>query len=57
MGARRDQWICRPRSPVSPLLQYWPFEVLGRKPNMEEDDVEVTSHSWNSVARSEMIFT
>ena len=29
---------------VSPLLQYWPFEVLGRKPNMEEDVVEVTSN-------------
>ena len=42
---------------VSPLLQYWPFEVLGRKPNMEEDVREVTSHPWNSVARSEMNFT
>ena len=34
----------RSRFRVSPLLQYWPFEVLGRKPNMEEDVVEVTSH-------------
>ena len=29
---------------VSPLLQYWPFEVLGRKPNVEEDVAEVRSH-------------
>ena len=29
---------------VSPLLQYWPFEVLGRKPNVEEDVVEVMPH-------------
>jgi len=29
---------------VSPLLQYWPFEVLCRKPRAEEDVIEV-SHS------------
>ncbi len=29
---------------VSPLLQYWPFEVLGRKPNVEEDVAEVMFH-------------
>ena len=34
----------RSRFRVSPLLQFWPFEVLGRKPNVEEDVVEVTSH-------------
>ena len=33
----------RSRFRVSPLLQYWPFEVLGRKPNVEEDVVEVMS--------------
>ena len=26
---------------VSPLLQYWPFEVLGRKPRVEEDVLNV----------------
>ena len=34
----------RSRFRVSPLLQYWPFEVLGRKPNVEEDVVEVMFH-------------
>ena len=33
----------RSRFRVSPLLQYWPFEVLGRKANVEEDVVEVMS--------------
>lgn len=27
---------------VSPLLQFWPFEVLGRKPRVEEDVLEVS---------------
>ena len=26
---------------ISPLSQWWPFEVLGRKPHMDEDVVEV----------------
>ena len=26
---------------VSPMLKYWPFEVLGRKKTVEEDVVEV----------------
>ena len=26
---------------ISPLSQWWPFEVLGRKPQMDEDVVEV----------------
>ena len=30
---------------VSPYLQYWPFEVLGRKPRMEEDVIEVSVFS------------
>ena len=34
----------RSRFRVSPLLQYWPFEVLGRKPKVEEDVVEVMFH-------------
>lgn len=29
---------------VSPLLQHWPFEVLGRKPHMEDDVVDVSRH-------------
>ena len=29
---------------ISPMLQHWPFEVLGRKPHMDEDVVKV-SHS------------
>ena len=28
---------------VSPYLQYWPFEALGRKPRIEEDVIEVSS--------------
>jgi hypothetical protein len=27
---------------VSPLLQHWPFEALGRKPHMEDDVIEVS---------------
>lgn len=27
---------------ISPLSQWWPFEVLGRKPHMDEDVVEVS---------------
>ena len=27
---------------ISPLSQWWPFEVLGRKPDMDEDVVEVS---------------
>jgi len=30
---------------VSPMLQYWPFEVLGRKVRIEEDVLEVSSCS------------
>ena len=26
---------------ISPLSQWWPFEVLGRKPHMDEDVIEV----------------
>ena len=31
---------------VSPLLQYWPFEVLGRKTHVEEDVLEVCTLSF-----------
>lgn len=39
---------------ISPLSQWWPFEVLGRKPHMDEDVVEVSmgnsadtlAHNW-----------
>ena len=37
---------------ISPLSQWWPFEVLGRKPHMDEDVVEVsvcTPISWCSI--------
>lgn len=27
---------------ISPLSQWWPFEVLGRKPHLDEDVVEVS---------------
>lgn len=27
---------------ISPLSRWWPFEVLGRKPHMDEDVVEVS---------------
>lgn len=27
---------------ISPLTQWWPFEVLGRKPHVDEDVVEVS---------------
>lgn len=30
---------------VSPILQYWPFEVLGRKVRIEEDVLDVSSPS------------
>ena len=28
---------------ISPLTQWWPFEVLGRKPHVDEDVVEVST--------------
>ena len=31
---------------ISPLSQWWPFEVLGRKPNIDEDVVEVSMGSF-----------
>ena len=39
---------------ISPLSQWWPFEVLGRKPHVDEDVVEVSlgisanmlTHDW-----------
>ena len=39
---------------ISPLTQWWPFEVLGRKPHVDEDVVEVSmgrsaytlAHDW-----------
>ena len=42
---------------ISPLSQWWPFEVLGRKPHMDEDVVEVRmgnfplmlAHGWRAV--------
>ena len=30
---------------LSPLSQWWPFEVLGRRPHMDEDVVEVSIDS------------
>lgn len=32
---------------VSPLLQHWPFEVLGRKMRVEEDVLEVCTPHLN----------
>lgn len=28
---------------ISPLTQWWPFEVLGRKPHVDEDVIEVST--------------
>ena len=37
---------------ISPLSQWWPFEVLGRKPHMDEDVVEVRMGISASLARN-----
>lgn len=43
---------------ISPLSQWWPFEVLGRKPRMDEDVIKVSkgsfayepTHDWLTVS-------
>lgn len=46
--SERQRWelseatdLARHEFRISPLNQWWPFEVLGRKPHMDEDVVEV----------------